>query len=68
MNDELRLELAEKMFKLTDEQRLEFLNELPIMPSAEDLASIQNLIDNLKGEATEAVCKTPVEDATPVIA
>lgn len=69
MNDEQRLELAEKMVNLTDDQRLDFLNDLKEIPSAEDLASIQILTDDLKASATDPVCEAPQEeDPAPVIA
>lgn len=56
MNEQEMIELAESMLSLSDEQRIEFLNALPTMPSAEDLATVQKTIDSMS--IAENTCDT----------
>ena len=67
MNDTQRLELAEKMVGLTEEGQVDFLSTLADTPSAEDLASVQKLVEDLKATVADPVCDAPEEPA-PVIA
>ena len=57
MNDQELLQLAESMLTMDDAKRLDYLNSLSTMPEAEDLASVQKLIDEINSQVEEA-CDT----------
>jgi len=63
MNESELLDLATAMQTMTEEEQQAHLTALETMPSAEDLASVTNLIADLQAQGedvveAEAVCET----------